>query len=394
MSGIPFYRAREIGKLAEYDYVNNELFIDRSLYEEFSKSGVPVEGDLMVTAVGTLGKVYVVKKDEVFYYKDGSVLCLENRNGINPDYLKLAIESPFFIEQYQSESQGTTVATLTMVRMNEYIIPIPPIAEQQRIVAKLEEVLPVVDKYDKAQAELDSLNNNIKDLVKKAILQDAIQGKLVPQLDGEEPAFELLLRINKEKQNLLKQGKLKAKDITNSTIFRAADNRYYEKLGDSVIEVVSEYEFPNSWQIVRLSDICRLTDGTRKDGKHVCLDAKYLRGKSVGDYLDKGKFVTKGDNIILVDGENSGEVFSVPCDGYMGSTFKQLWVSSAMHLPYVLYFIMFYKDKLRNSKKGAAIPHLNKDIFYNLLIGVPPIEEQIRITEKVNILLSAINMGK
>ena len=104
--------------------------------------------------------------------------------------------------------------------------------------------------------------------------------------------------------------------------------------------------------------------------------------------MDKGKFVTTGDNIILVDGENSGEVFTIPCDGYMGSTFKQLWVSAEMHLPFVLYFIQFYKDRLRNSKKGAAIPHLNKDIFYNLLIGVPPITEQARIASKIEELYS------
>jgi type I restriction enzyme S subunit len=135
--------------------------------------------------------------------------------------------------------------------------------------------------------------------------------------------------------------------------------------------------------VVRLANICRLTDGVKKRGRYVCLDAKFLRGKSTGDKIEKGKFVVKGDNIILVDGENSGEVFMVPCDGYMGSTFKQLWVSKEMHLPYVLYFIQLYKDRLRNSKKGAAIPHLNKEIFYDLLIGVPPKDEQIRISAKV-----------
>jgi type I restriction enzyme, S subunit len=99
--------------------------------------------------------------------------------------------------------------------------------------------------------------------------------------------------------------------------------------------------------------------------------------------MNNGKFVHRGDNIILVDGENSGEVFSVPEDGYMGSTFKQLLVASAMYLPYVLNVIRFYKDELRNSKKGAAIPHLNKEIFYNLIIGIPPFEEQRRIVDKV-----------
>lgn len=159
-------------------------------------------------------------------------------------------------------------------------------------------------------------------------------------------------------------------------------------INGSSVEIVSDFEFPDSWGVMHLSDICRLTDGERRQGRYVCLDAKYLRGKTTGDILDKGKFVKKGENIILVDGENSGEVFTTPCDGYMGSTFKQLWVSAEMHLPFVLYFIQFYKDRLRNSKKGAAIPHLNKDIFYNLLIGVPPITEQVRIASKIEELYS------
>lgn len=148
----------------------------------------------------------------------------------------------------------------------------------------------------------------------------------------------------------------------------------------------SDLYFPESWSVVKLKDICQLTDGIKKDSKQICLDAKFLRGKSNGEYLCKGKFISKGDDIILVDGENSGEVFSVPIDGYMGSTFKQLWISSEMCKPYVLLFILFYKDTLRNSKKGAAIPHLNKEIFYNLLIGIPPKQEQERIVYRVNTL--------
>lgn len=100
--------------------------------------------------------------------------------------------------------------------------------------------------------------------------------------------------------------------------------------------------------------------------------------------------MNNGDNIILVDGENSGEVFSVPTEGYMGSTFKQLWVSSELYLPYALHFIRFYKEQLRNSKKGAAIPHLNKDIFYNLLVGIPPLNEQRRISAAIINLFSKL----
>ena len=167
-------------------------------------------------------------------------------------------------------------------------------------------------------------------------------------------------------------------------------SKYYEQIDGNILQIEADYTFPDTWEVVKLAHICRLMDGEKKEGKHICLDAKYLRGKSSGDILTKGKFVSTGNNIILVDGENSGEVFAVPHDGYMGSTFKQLWVSENMYLPYVLYFIQFYKDLLRNSKKGAAIPHLNKEIFYSLIIGIPPYKEQIRIADKIDIIASEI----
>lgn len=124
----------------------------------------------------------------------------------------------------------------------------------------------------------------------------------------------------------------------------------------------------------------------KTSGKQCLLDAKYLRGKSSGTIVEQGKLVFKGDNIVLVDGENSGEVFIVPQDGYMGSTFKQLWISSSMYKPFVLSFIRFYKDILRNSKRGAAIPHLNKELFYTLPIGIPPFAEQKRIAQRIDAL--------
>ena len=129
--------------------------------------------------------------------------------------------------------------------------------------------------------------------------------------------------------------------------------------------------------MLRLKDVCQLTDGEKRTGKGICLDAKYLRGKSSANVIDKGKFVYAGDNIILVD-------------GYMGSTFKQLWLSSVMWKPYVLAFILFYKAELRNSKRGAAIPHLNKELFYNLTIGIPPLAEQQRIACQINKLSQLI----
>ena len=234
-----------------------------------------------------------------------------------------------------------------------------------------------------SQQRLENLNANINGLLRKSILQEAIQGKLIPQIKEEGTAQELLEQIRQEKFQLVKDGKLKKSALTDSVIYKGDDNKYYERINGQVVEIKLPFEYPNSWVVLRLKDVCQLTDGEKRTGKGICLDAKYLRGKSSATIIEKGKFVYSGDNIILVDGENSGEVFTVPQDGYMGSTFKQLWLSSVMWRPYILAFILFYKEELRNSKRGAAIPHLNKELFYNLPIGIPPFAEQQRIAERI-----------
>ena len=287
-------------------------------------------------------------------------------------------------ESNNLSSVGTAMPGLSANRLKGLLLPFPPLPEQNKIVAKLGELLPQVEKYSKVQNCLDELNVTINDKLKKSILQEAIQGKLVPQIAEEGTAQELLEQIKLEKQKLVKDGKLKKSALTDSIIFKGDDNKYYERINAQTVEIELPFEYPNNWSVLRLKDICQLIDGEKRNGKGICLDAKYLRGKSSATIVEKGKFVYAGDNIILVDGENSGEVFTVPQDGYMGSTFKQLWLSSAIWKPYILAFILFYKEDLRNSKRGAAIPHLNKELFYNLPIGIPPYQEQQRIAERIN----------
>lgn len=302
---------------------------------------------------------------------------------INRFYTLYFLESPYFIDE--ATFKGTANQQRIVVGyLENKLFPLPPIEEQCRIAGKIAEVLPIADRYGKTQTKLDNLNVELKNILKKSVLQEAIQGKLVPQIEAEGTAQELLEQIQQEKQKLAKEGKLKKSALNDSIIFKGDDNKYYERINGQIIEIELSFEYPNSWTVLRLKDICQLIDGEKRNGKGVCLDAKYLRGKSSSAIVEKGKFVYAGDNIILVDGENSGEVFLVPQDGYMGSTFKQLWLSSVMWKPYVLAFILFYKEELRNSKRGAAIPHLNKELFYNLPIGIPPLAEQQRITERVN----------
>ena len=282
------------------------------------------------------------------------------------------------------KGEGGAQPNISREKLVAHLMPIPPIQEQHRIVERIKDVLPLTDKYAHSQIALDELNRSINGKLKKSILQEAIQGRLVPQVAEEGTAQELLEQIKLEKQKLVKEGNLKKSALSDSVIYKGDDNKYYERINGQIIEIELSFEYPNSWAVLRLKDICQLIDGEKKNEKGICLDAKYLRGKSSAIIVEKGKFVYTGDNIILVDGENSGEVFTVPQDGYMGSTFKQLWLSSAMWKPYILAFILFYKEDLRNSKRGAAIPHLNKELFYNLPIGIPPYQEQQRIAKRIN----------
>ena len=215
------------------------------------------------------------------------------------------------------------------------------------------------------------LDNYLAKQLPKSILQEAIQGKLVPQIAEEGTAQELLEQIKAEKQKLVKEGKLKKSALNDSLIFRGDDNKYYEQIGKNCVDITEEIPFkiPNNWIWTRMGQIGDWGAGSTPQ-----------RGNQ--DYY--------GGNIMLVDGENSGEVFIVPQDGYMGSTFKQLWISSSMYEPYVLAFIQFYKETLRNSKKGAAIPHLNKELFYGLIIGIPPLQEQRRIVQKIEQLMQLL----
>ena len=308
---------------------------------------------------------------------------------LNRWFVLYFLESPYFIDE--AIFKGTANQQRIIVGyLENKLFPLPSLAEQERIVAKIKLVMPIIDKYSKYQEHLNKMNTELNESLKKSILQEAIQGKLVPQVQTEGTAQELLEQIRQEKEQLVKEGKLKKSAITDSVIYKGDDNKYYETINGKLVEIELPFEYPNNWTVLRLKDICQLTDGEKKLGKGVCLDAKYLRGKSSATIIEKGRFVLAGDSIILVDGENSGEVFSAPDDGYMGSTFKQLWLSSVMWKPYVLAFILFYKSELRNSKRGAAIPHLNKELFYNLPIGIPPLAEQKRITQRIDELFQLL----
>ena len=375
-SGIPFLSVKDMssGVLS----FSNTKYISPEEHSILSQRCHPQKGDLLLSKVGTTGVPLIIDSDIEFSIFVSLALIKFFPDLIDSRFLLYLINSPLVQLQAAENTRGVGNKNWVLKAISDTIMVLPPLAEQKRIVAKIEELMPKVEEYGKAQEELDKLNEELPERLKKSVLQEAISGKLVPQDPNDEPVSVLVERIREEKKQLVKEGKLKKKDLEETPISE-----------DEIL-----FDIPDSWGIAKLSLITSLIDGEKREGNFVCLDAKFLRGKSTGDILSKGKYVKQGDNIILVDGENSGEVFTVPCEGYMGSTFKQLWTSECVYLPYVLYFIQYYKDILRNSKKGAAIPHLNKDIFYNLIIGIPPLAEQKRIVAKIEQLLHEIDKLK
>ena len=235
-------------------------------------------------------------------------------------------------------------------------LPLPPKEEQARIVQEVLRLEAIVESIETNKEELfESLSK-----VKATILEYAICGKLVAQDPSDEPAADLLQRVN-----------------PNAIV--STDKSHYGQL-------------PNGWSYTTMNFICQLYDGEKIENKELInLDAKYLRGKSEGNILNKGRFTPEKTTMILVDGENSGEIFTAPIDGYQGSTFKLLDISEEMNAEYVKLIIRIYQKRLRDNKVGSAIPHLNKKMFREILVPVPPIAEQIRIVRRTYELMSKIS---
>ncbi|MBR1785562.1 MAG: restriction endonuclease subunit S [Paludibacteraceae bacterium] len=287
------------------------------------------------------------------------------------------------------------------------MVCVPPLAEQQRIVERIEELLPLIEKYDKAQSELDQLNTDIYSLLKKSILQEAIQGRLVPQDPNDEPAIKLLERIRKEKQTLVKQGKLKPKDITESTIFKAADNRHYEKLGKETVDITDciPFEIPDSWRWVRIYDIaCSQLGKTLDKGKEKGKVYKYLCSINVywsgidlsnvktfmlsDDELERYR-LKRGD-LLICEGGDYGRcsVWDSDDEMYYQNALHRLRFYGGISPLFFKYVFELYRTIKYVTGQGQTIKHFTYQNMKSLVFPLPPKDEQYRIIGKIQEFLS------
>ena len=306
-------------------------------------------------------------------------------------------------------SVGTAMPGLSANRLKGLLLPFPPLSEQRRIVAKLAELLPQIDKYSKVQNQLDELNRTIKGSLKKSILQEAIQGKLVPQIAEEGSAQELLEHIKAEKLKLFKNGKLKKSALNDSVIFRGDDNKYWEKSTECMecIDDKIPFEIPSTWCWVRHNQLFEISGGSQPPKSQFVDNPKsgYIRLYQIRDYgsnpmpvyipKEKANKITKEGDIILARyGGSLGKVFWAKDGAYNVAMAKviPLFDSEFVNKQYLFLFYQssiyqyLVKDHSRSAQAG-----FNKDDLTDLFFPLPPLEEQSRIVEKYKSVTSIMS---
>lgn len=306
-------------------------------------------------------------------------------------YMSKYLLSPLFFEQLRKESDTTTINQLTQKNFNKYLVPLPPLAEQKRIVAKIEELLPKVEKYGKAQEELNKLNEGLPERLRKSFLQEAIEGRLVPQDPNDEPASVLLDKIREEKKQLVKEGKLKKKDL--------------EEIPISEDEI--PFEIPDSWEWVKLGVICELISGrsyTETDTGALYIKVSDMNLKENMNEIRVSSHFCKCKEADYVP--NNSIIF--PKRGGAIMTGKKRMVKSAkicidlntmaLHPYYEPLFpylcIWFNYIDLGKLTDGSAVPQINNKDIAPLFFPLPPLAEQKRIVEKIEQLLKEIDKLK
>ena len=317
------------------------------------------------------------------------------------EYVYLFLQSDVFFSQLREVSGTTTINQLTQNNFNSFLIPIPPRVEQMRIANKFAELVPYIERYSYSQDNLDLLNKSIGDLLKKSILQEAIQGKLVSQVAEEGTAQELLEEIRQEKQRLVKEGKLKKSALTDSVIYKGDDNKYYEQVGNGNVDITEEipFDLPDSWAWVRFGQYVRMSIGkTPPRG-----ETKYwTNGKypwvSISDMSDYGAITTTKESVSEYAKSLFGEISPV---GTLIMSFKltvgrtSLLNTSAYHNEAIisiypfgdknyqarnyLFHILPIISNLGDFKDAIKGKTLNSKSLNNLLLPLPPLNEQGRI---------------
>ena len=338
------------------------------------------------------------------------------------EYLLFFLETPYFVDEATFKGTANQQRIISGYLENK-LFPLPPLAEQKRIVEKILQLFPVVEHYEKSQNKLNLLNNNLKSFLKKSILQEAIQGRLVAQSETDEPSFHLLEKIKSEKQKLVKDGKLKKSALEESVIFKGDDNKYYENLNGETIDITDQipFDIPTSWQWVRLRALCNIATGASFKKEEASVEGankvRILRGGNILPFRlqlkDNDIFINRelvNDNILLKQNdlvtpavtslENICKMARIEQDygdmtmggfvfiirGFYNNEILAHYLQCVFSSPTTIEFV-----RSITNKSGQAFYNIGKERLSNTLIPIPPFDEMGRITSKIGTLFQSLN---
>ena len=354
-------------------------------------------GDVMIAMYGaTIGKVAIVGKK----LTTNQACCACTSFGIYNYFLF------YFLMGSQAEfvkkGEGGAQPNISREKLVSHLMPVPPINEQYRIVEKIKALLPLIGKYNDVQIQLDKLNSEIEERLRKSILQEAIRGKLVPQIAEENTANDLLEQIQEEKQKLVKEGKLKKSALNDSVIFKGDDKRYYEKIGKSVQCIDDEIPFgiPESWEWVRLENCISLLSGRDlkpnqyNDNK---VGIPYITGASnfKNGFLYVNRWTSspitiasKGDLLLTCKGTIGAMAYNNIGDIHIARQVMGIKTYN-VDLQYIRLYLKFNINTLEK-KANSMIPGISRNTILRMILPLPPLAEQKRIVEKVNQLMQLL----
>ena len=379
-----------------YFELSKTQYISETDYLEICKRSKVDIGDILFSMIGgNIGSQILITKDNYFEMAIKNVALFKQYPSrcVNSKYLSLFLESR--IENIKSIALGGAQSFVSLKLLRTYLFPLPPLAEQKRIVAKIEELLPKVEEYGKAQDALDKLNAELPERLKKSILQEAISGRLVPQDPNDEPASILLGKIRAEKAKLVKEGKLKKKDLEETPI--------------SEDEI--PFDIPDSWEWVRIEFAFNHSSGKQLSGadtegtlreyittSNLYWDRFELDNLKSMYYKDSEleRCTAKKGDLLVCEGGDVGRSAIWPYDYNicLQNHVHRLRPYAEDYTRFVYYVIWYYKSIGDIGGKGIGIKGLSASVLKSIIIPLPPLAEQKRIVAKIEQLLGEIDKLK
>ena len=371
----------------------------------------PRRGDLLVTVTGSFGIPIAVDTDREFCFQRHIALV---RPLSSLDYLELAVMSPGIYEYFNAAATGTAQKTVSLGVLRSTLVPLPPLAEQRRIVAKVNELMPLVEEYGALEDERERLDAQLPEALRKSILREAVEGRLVPQNPADEPASELLARIRDERRRLVASGELKFPKGGESVIFAGSDGRRYEKRVDKkgkesepvCIEDEIPFEIPEGWEWARLGSLATFTGGGTPDKGNPAYWNGTIPWASMKDI--HGSRLTATIDSITEEGLASKPSISMCQPGQIivstrlipGKTIVSdikcainqdlKVVNTSLPIEYLSIWFASHLTEFRRIGSGTTVPGIKLSDLESALVPLPPIAVQHRIAEKVNELLTLI----